>query len=275
MTLQPQSVSTVYFPSSGSSFDANCHVERHGPRAANTPYASIFDWSPLCVGHERGQGMDLLITDVTEMAGDVYCVAGWDVAANRMVRPLPGGSNWPAGLLGQHGIVAGRVVRVEPRGGPNGAFPHRTEDTPIDRATITTANGLFSDWLGVSAPATASDLNAGFAGLLRWNKEWNGVRQGVHTQPGAQCSSLVAVRVPRTAISFAEVFDKLKATLDDGSAKYQLTVSSRALKEAWRAGGLVALHNALPARGEFHIRVGLARPFDDPPRCYAMLNGVL
>jgi hypothetical protein len=80
--------------------------------------------------------MDLLITDVTEMGGGIYCVAGWDIAARRMVRPLPAGSNWPAALLGQHGIVAGRMIRAEPRCKSNGIFPHLTEDTPIDAASI-------------------------------------------------------------------------------------------------------------------------------------------
>jgi hypothetical protein len=83
----------------------------------------------------------------------------------------------------------------------------------------------------------------------------------------------LAVRVPKENLSFAEVFDKLKATFDDGSDSYQLAVSSKALKEAWRSGGLAAVSNILPARDEFHIRVGLARPFQN--KCYAMLNGVL
>ena len=33
--------------------------------------------------------MEILITDVTEMSGNNYCVAGWDAANKRMVRPLP------------------------------------------------------------------------------------------------------------------------------------------------------------------------------------------
>jgi hypothetical protein len=86
---------------------------------------------------------------------------------------------------------------------------------------------------------------------------------------------LVAVRVAKSKLSFAENFGKLKAKLDDGSASYQFTVSSKVLKEAWRNGGLAPVNNALPARQEFHVRIGLARPFDNPPKCYAMLNGVL
>jgi hypothetical protein len=58
-------------------------------------------------------------------------------------------------------------------------------------------------------------------------------------------------------------------------ASYQLTVSSKVLKEAWRTGGLVAVNNALPAREELHVRVGLARPFGEPPKCFAMLDGAL
>jgi hypothetical protein len=219
--------------------------------------------------------MELLITDVTEMVDQTYCIAGWDITANRMVRPLPNGSNWSSTLLGQHGIVTGRRIRVVPKGVSNGIFPHRTEDSPIDPASIKAPNGVFSDWLGDSAPDVAADLEAGFAGLLKWNKVWNGVRQGVHTLPRAQCNSLVSVRTPKANISFSEVSGKLKATVNDGAASYQLTVSSKVLKEAWRAGGLTAVNNALPTRTELHVRVGLARPFDDPPKCYAMLNGTL
>jgi hypothetical protein len=71
------------------------------------------------------------------------------------------------------------------------------------------------------------------------------------------------------------VANRMVRPLDDGSAPYQFTVSSKVLKEAWRNGGLAAVNNALPARQEFHVRIGLARPFDNPPKCYAMLNGVL
>lgn len=219
--------------------------------------------------------MRLLITDVTEMSGDNYCVAGWNAAASRMIRPLPNGSNWSSVLLGQHGIIPGTTIEALPRGAANGIFPHRTEDTAVDPASIQPVGRVFSDWLGSSAPQVATDLNTGFDGHLQWNSVWNGVRQGVHTLPRVQCSSLVAVRVPRANLSFSEAFGKLKATLNDGVASYQLTVSSKMLKEAWRTGGLPAVNRALPTRNEFHIRVGLARPYDTPPKCYAMLNGVL
>ena len=51
--------------------------------------------------------MDILITDVTEMHASNYCVAGWDADGGRMIRPLPGGSNWTGHLLAAHGIQPG------------------------------------------------------------------------------------------------------------------------------------------------------------------------
>jgi len=222
----------------------------------------------------RGAHMDVLITDVTVMAQG-YCVAGWDTAAKRMVRPLPDGGYWTADILGQYGVVAGKSIRAEPRGKPNGSYPHRTENTPIEATSITALEGVFSDWLGESAPQVAASLSAGFDNNLQWNREWNGVKQGVYVPPGAQCCSLVGVRVAKTNLAFSEAFGKLRATLNDGSESYQLTVSSKMLKEAWRAGGLEAVNKALPVREELHVRVGLARPYDNPPKCYAMLNGVL
>jgi len=219
--------------------------------------------------------MDVLITDVTEMGGGNYCVAGWDIDAKRMIRPLPGGSNWPAALLSRYGIAPGTVIRVNPHGTSNGAFPHRTEDMPINVNSIAVLDRSFSEWIGPAAPAFSADMASGFSGNLQWKSVWEGIRQSVYVLPGTQSNSLIAIRVPRSSLTFSEAFEKLKATLNDGSAKYQLTVSSKALKEAWRHGGLQGVGNALPARGVFHIRVGLARAFQNPPKCFAMLNGVL
>ena len=48
-----------------------------------------------------------------------------------------------------------------------------------------------------------------------------------------------------------------------------------------RSGSAGSLHAvmvvrlALPTRATFHLRVGLAREFGNPGKCYAMVNGVL
>jgi hypothetical protein len=207
--------------------------------------------------------MDVLITDVTEMQKGNYCAAGWNAAGRRMVRPLPNGRNWTAPLLEQLEIAPGVTVRVIPSGIANGAFPHRTEDTPIDVSRTTVVGRAFSSWLGASAPPVAARLDEGFDGHLLWNREWNQARQSVYVPAGTQCRSLIAIRVGRTNISFSEEFEKLRTIVHDGTARYSLAVSSHVLKEAWRQGGLLAVRNALPRRAAYCVRVGLARPFGD------------
>src|SRR5262245_18008301 len=122
--------------------------------------------------------MDILITDVTEMHAGNYCVAGWNRAENRMVRPLPNGANWTGAKLAQYGIAPGVTIRVQPQGIATGTYPHRTEDTPINSANIEIVGNGFTDWFGHDAPALAANLNAGFDGNLQRNSLWNGVKQG-------------------------------------------------------------------------------------------------
>jgi len=77
-------------------------------------------------------------------------------------------------------------------------------------------------------------------------------------------------------VSFAEPFGKLLAILDDGTASYQLSVSSHIYKKAWREGGVTKAAAMLPNRSSVHVRVGLARDFEGQPnRCYLMVNGIL
>jgi hypothetical protein len=210
--------------------------------------------------------MRLIVTDLTEMHGGNYCVAGWDAQARRMVRPLPNGANWTAGLLQQHRITPGATIDVVPNRDPHpSVFPHRTEDTPVDRATIQHLNAGPINWFAAGAPLAHGTVSAAFGGHIDHNSMWNNVKQGVYVQTGTQVASLAAVRLPRNAVQFVEEFDKLKAVLNDGSARYKLAVSSLVLKIAWRQGGLAAVQQALPATPQFHIRLGLARAFDNPP----------
>ena len=220
--------------------------------------------------------MRLIITDVTEMHGGNYCVAGWNAQAQRMVRPLPNGANWTAKLLQQHGIVPGASIDVTPTGQHHAsAFPHHTEDTLVDQATIHHVNGGPINWFAAGAPLTYGTVSGAFSGHVFHNSIWNNVLQGVYVPVGAQIGSLAAVRLPQTAVQFVEEFDKLKAVLNDGDAYYKLAVSSLALKTAWRQGGLAAVRQALPATPQFHIRLGLARAFGNPPdKCYLMVNGI-
>lgn len=222
-----------------------------------------------------GESMRLLVTDVTEMHGGNYCVAGWDLQIQRMVRPLPNGANWTAGLLQQHSIVPGASIDVISTGQQHQSqFPHRTEDTPININSIQRVDAGPVNWFA-GAPPVHGTVSAAFAGHVSHNSVWQNVRQGAFVTLGTQVGSLGAISLPRNAVQFVEEFDKLKIILDDGSARYKLAVSSFALKTAWRQGGLGAAEQALPATRQLHIRLGLARAFDNPPeKCYLMMNGI-
>jgi hypothetical protein len=219
--------------------------------------------------------MEILITDVTEMSGTNYCVAGWDAANKRMVRPLPAGGHWPQALIAKHGIQPGTLLKANPVGTATSALPHLTEDTPIDVTSISTSQSS-PDWVGPSAPAVWPNISEAFGKNLQWNKVFRGVHQGVYVPTGTQCGSLAAVKVGKADISFSQPFGKLVAILNDGSASYQLSVSSHIYKEAWREGSVAKANSLLPNRSKFHVRVGLARDFEGQPnRCYLMVNGIL
>lgn len=219
--------------------------------------------------------MNILVTDVTEMSGNNYCVAGWDATNQKMIRPLPSGGHWPQYLITRHGIRPGTILNATEAGTPTGALPHLTEDTPIDPASITTSQSQ-PDWVGSNGPDVSPSVSEAFDNSLKWNKIFSGVHQGVYVPKFTPCSSLASLNVSKRNISFVEPFGKLLAILNDGKARYQLSVSSHIYKKAWREGGVAKATAMLPNRSTVHVRVGLARDFEGQPnRCYLMINGVL
>jgi hypothetical protein len=220
--------------------------------------------------------MRLLITDVTEMGGGNFCVAGWDAQAASMVRPLPNGSNWTANGLAIHGINPGVTVDFALTGAQsNGAFPHRTEDRIVDPNQVVAQNIPTPAWLSQASAARALTVQDAFNGYVQHNGEFNGRRQGVHIQTGVQTRSLWGLQIPRQNINFITDFDKLKAIVVDANHEYIIAVSSKILKDAYRAGGHASVNALLPAQGVLHVRLGLARAWGaQPDKCYLMVNGV-
>ncbi len=223
------------------------------------------------------EGKQLLITEVTEMSTGNYCVAGWCAQDNKMVRPLPNGGNSTATRLDTVGVTPGTTLLIVPNTAiNNGVFPHRTEDTPVDSNNLNATAVNFRQWFGLNAPPAAATLSAAFENNLHSNSQWNGVSQGVHVPLGTATRSLWGVVISRAQLTFIVEFEKLKAIIDDGNARYKLAVSGRTLKETWRNGGLTAIEQSLSGSGRIHVRVGLARAFGSPAdKCYAMVNGIL
>lgn len=224
--------------------------------------------------------MRLIITDVTEMHGGNFCVAGWNAPANRMIRPLPGGGNWTAGLLNQFSISPGVTADVYATAQEHlSAFPHRNEDT------IVSVNGTQLvvlkpiDWFGATAPPTATTVGNAFGEQLQYSKVWNGAHQGVHLPENTDANSLNAVRV---SAGHLELFEddyrgkrSLRAYLDDGDACYNLPVVAKSSREAYRANGIAGARQLIPSHGSLHVRLGLARAWSGQPgKCSLMINGI-
>jgi hypothetical protein len=76
-----------------------------------------------------GERRPLLVTEVTRMSQAV-CVAGYDLHAGRIVRPLPRNiTNWPNVEFTSGRITVGTVLGVVPADPqPVSAYPHATED---------------------------------------------------------------------------------------------------------------------------------------------------
>ena len=97
--------------------------------------------------------MDLLVTEITKMAGPVRCIAGWDRDGQRMIRPLPAGQNWDAATIEEAGLSVGCTLTVSPTGRAHpGDFPHSTEDTEVASHPIRMTPPANVNWFGPGAP---------------------------------------------------------------------------------------------------------------------------
>ena len=223
----------------------------------------------------------LVITEITEMHHNTYCIAGWRSAEKRMVRPVICGQPWSSRHLQRYELAPGTALGVRPiNRTAYGVYPHSTEDVIVDPASLKILDEDPVSWFGATAPPVAAHLEEAFEGCLQSNSVKGICRYGAYVPVGSKCRSLWAVTCERKHLSFVEDIyheeHKLYAMLQDGANLYKLRVSCKSLKEAWRLGGLRAIQATLPAQGRLHVRVGLARVFDgQPKKCFVMLNGVL
>jgi hypothetical protein len=186
----------------------------------------------------------------------------------------------PGLRLTKHGIQPGVTIQFTATGSvPGGAYPDRTEDTPVDLASVRVVNTSWSVWLGVGAPPLAPTLAAAFQNSVQTTGVWNGARKSAYVEEGTQISSLAAVRIARVNLEFFENDYKgdksLRAYMTDNDAKYSLPAVAKNLRELYRSMGVTAVNKLLPHSGDLHVRVGLARAWSGQPRkCTVMINGV-
>ena len=224
--------------------------------------------------------MRLIITDVTEMHGGNYCVAGWDFrldewcARCRMAQIGP-----PDFCSGTASFPVPRSTWSPPGSSTRVRFltAQKTHSsTPLVFSSYTL--GPIA-WLTVGAPPTHATVAQAFGRCLVHSRVWNGAQQGVHVPENTQIGSLSAVELPVGNLTlFEDNYQgkrSLRAYLDDGHACYNLPVVARDLREAYRLSGVYVAKQLLPVQGNAHVRLGLARAWQGQPgKCSLMINGI-
>ena len=224
--------------------------------------------------------MRVLITDLTEMHQGHYCVAGWDLDALKMVRPLFRHSHWTSQNIASYRIVPGNKIQfVALPDRPNGAMPHLSEDVMVDAAKITFGSANGAIWFGDGAPPTCPTLRRAFSNNLQTGRRWDNALQGEFVPRGTACASLSAIRTDVANVEFYEGNYKgkrsLRVHLTDDEETYSLPVVAKDLREKYRQEGADGVNALLPKRNAVHVRVGLARAWEDQPeKCTVMFNGV-
>jgi hypothetical protein len=220
----------------------------------------------------------ILVTDVTEMSGSMICVAGWNRAEHRMIRPLNiGGRNWPAKMAIRSAFWPGSIMRFRAIGRkPRSAFPHATEDRVVLPGSLVFEAGRSPSRAPiVPDEALSPTIAALFGSALRF-RIFQGVRYHAIVSAGAQTVSLGCIELPPASLRcFEKAGDppQLRATLHDTDAQYDLPVVAHDLKACYRESGLAALAARLQGT-HVQVRLGLSRPWGGSDECFVMVNGV-
>jgi hypothetical protein len=227
---------------------------------------------------------EVIITDVTTYR-DRYCVAGWDINRNNMVRPEPPGANaadepsrfWDSQWAGPGKFFdLGNVVRFEANPPPgNFPFPHATEDRIWVKATDQAPTRTLSATQLAATVGVSAGINAAFSGgLVR------AVSGKAYVPRDFVGPSLGAITVSANALTvFENTYDpakpKLRAHLAEAGLRYDLALTADAARTRWLSAGLNALRADIRACNRIHVRLGLSRPFwGRPDECYAQINGL-
>jgi hypothetical protein len=228
---------------------------------------------------------EIIITDVT-CYGILYCVAGWDLERERMIRPEPPSTSasevskfWDSRFAGPGRIFSvGKVVRFQARQPPTDfLFPHATEDRIVDPGmdprVVRELN--IEQMIAAAAGSISETLEAAFNdGLVRASSG------KAYVPSGYNGPSLGAVEVRADRIVFFEDAyqggsPKLRARLTIDGTFYDLSVPADVARTRWKAEGLAGLRKDHQKSERVHLRVGLSRPFPAMPnQCYAQINGV-
>lgn len=231
------------------------------------------------------QFMPVLISEVTRMSRGNYCVAGWDIHGQRMVRPLQvTGANWTLTQIPSIFSV-GRLVNCIPSEIRASIYPHAMEDLRL--SVLPEVLCVFDEpnTYSLLLPTCFRSVSQIFNSPLI---------EGKYIIEGTQCRSLGGLRIPRERVRFMEDgYGKLRLEFTDiDNTPYRLKVTCDKLIHFFSSSDVdaepyfgVSEANAWlevnRPNAEIILRIGLARgwsgPDDDwrPRRCYAQLNGIV
>lgn len=218
----------------------------------------------------------IIVTDVTRY-GTLFCVAGWDSANSRMIRPLPPTSGasesshfWGSDLAG-HGRVFFPGAEVELEGDSYAGYenPHTTEDWLLTHVSPKLLQSHPLSKIANLAPANLyTTVGRAFGPALK--RQSNGK---AYVPGGSGVRSLAAVNVPASNISFSWDGRKLRARVQDAYALYDCSAPSDRLISLVQAGGIGSVRSEFPRGKTAHVRFGLARRFPED-QCYLQVNDI-
>jgi hypothetical protein len=227
----------------------------------------------------------ILITDLTPY-NTSFCVAGWDINRNVMIRPEPPAANahnektkfWNAHFVGPgKPFQIGNLVQFEANDAPRDfTFPHATEDKIIaDVQTIKICDHLTdTDMLMKVKGSISEDVRSAFDGNLKVQKYGK-----LFVDPGQKSPSLGAVELDSgtfqfVSSSYGDKPPKLRCRFKCNNEPYDLPVTAESCRISFQNQGVVELNKKAANCRKIHVRLGLSRAYGDPPRCYLQVNGV-
>ncbi|WP_125996553.1 hypothetical protein [Sphingomonas sp. S-NIH.Pt15_0812] len=225
-----------------------------------------------------GTHRPILMTEVTRMTGGLVCVAGIDIHAGTMARPLyPNGNNWPeAEWCPTDIMVVGNIISVERHPRVPTLYPHATEDMSVVRAFKS------GDISKKSLHDVCRELHdASISSIFSQT-----VIDGKYISDGTNCRSLGCIEITPDRIHPHVFYDKLRINIHDIDGRYyDPPVTELETKNTGDANaGLAALQARLAAHDHDYpiiLRIGLTRGWVgpdhnwDPKRCTIQINGIV
>lgn len=222
----------------------------------------------------------LLITEVTQMQNDHFCIAAWDVHRGEMVRPLLAKHrNWIFDEF-QCAFSPGQLVNAPFETSRQGVFPHCHEDRLLNAEMRVLETWSEEELFAALLPFTHESLNALFGKPLLENR---------YFEEGTVCPSLGGLRIARRNVRFYGVGNRLRLELDGvNGTVYSLPVTCHRVrsrfdleKDAHAATHANLWLNRISSEMEIVLRIGLSRGYAggsgefSPKRCFLQINGIV